>query len=87
MPDGTYRDGRGAGRVPGLPEQAREVAIEIGPDTLAGTLSVPARARGLVVFAHGTGSSRHSPRNRAVAIELNGAKLSTLLLDLLTPDP
>ena len=86
MPDGTYRDRRGAGRTSGLLEQARDVAIEFGRDTLAGTLSVPAGAHGLVIFAHGTGSGRHSPRNRAVATELNGAALSTLLLDLLTSE-
>jgi len=86
MPDGTYRDRRAAGRISGLPEQARDVAIEFGRDTLAGTLSVPADTQGLVIFAHGTGSGRHSPRNRAVAAELNGAALSTLLLDLLTSD-
>jgi len=52
--------------------------------TLNGDLSVPADARGLVVFAHGSGSSRHSARNRAVAEALNHGRLATLLLDLLT---
>jgi putative phosphoribosyl transferase len=51
---------------------------------LNGDLSIPADARGLVVFAHGSGSSRHSSRNRAVADVLVHAKLATLLLDLLT---
>jgi putative phosphoribosyl transferase len=51
---------------------------------LNGDLSIPADARGLVVFAHGSGSSRHSQRNRAVADVLVHAKLATLLLDLLT---
>ena len=51
---------------------------------LNGDLSIPADARGLVVFAHGSGSSRHSRRNRAVADVLVHAKLATLLLDLLT---
>jgi dienelactone hydrolase len=53
---------------------------------LNGDLSIPGDARGLVVFAHGSGSSRHSRRNRAVADVLVHAKLATLLLDLLTRD-
>ena len=52
---------------------------------LAGHLTVPAGARGLVVFVHGSGSSRHSPRNRYVAGVLQRAGLATLLFDLLTP--
>lgn len=47
---------------------------------------IPDGARGIVVFAHGSGSSRHSPRNRYVAEELNRAGLGTVLMDLLTPD-
>lgn len=58
------------------------VPIDAGP--LAGDLTVPADARGVVVFAHGSGSSRHSPRNVAVARTLNAAGLGTLLIDLLT---
>lgn len=53
---------------------------------LPGTLTAPADARALVVFAHGAGSSRYSPRNRAVAAALNQAGLGTLLFDLLTPE-
>jgi dienelactone hydrolase len=53
---------------------------------LAGDLSVPPAARGLVVFAHGSGSGRFSPRNRAVAEALVDAGLATLLMDLLTPE-
>jgi putative phosphoribosyl transferase len=53
---------------------------------LAGDLSVPTAARGLVVFAHGSGSGRFSPRNRAVAETLVDAGLATLLMDLLTPE-
>ncbi|MBB5156028.1 phosphoribosyltransferase [Saccharopolyspora phatthalungensis] len=60
-----------------------EVEVEVGPVRLAGHLSVPERARGIVVFAHGSGSSRHSPRNRYVAGKLNRAGLGTLLFDLL----
>ena len=54
--------------------------------TLEGNLSLPEGARGVVLFAHGSGSSRHSPRNRYVARLLNEAKLATLLIDLLTAD-
>jgi dienelactone hydrolase len=51
---------------------------------LEGNLSIPPGAQGIVLFAHGSGSSRHSPRNRYVARELQRAGLATLLLDLLT---
>ncbi|HEX4621934.1 MAG TPA: dienelactone hydrolase family protein, partial [Myxococcaceae bacterium] len=54
--------------------------------TLAGDLSIPSAARGLVVFAHGSGSGRFSPRNRAVAEELVNSRLATLLMDLLTSE-
>ncbi|MGW3472073.1 phosphoribosyltransferase family protein [Saccharopolyspora sp. NPDC000995] len=60
-----------------------EVEVAVGPVRLAGHLSVPERAQGIVVFAHGSGSSRHSPRNRYVARKLNRAGLGTLLFDLL----
>jgi pimeloyl-ACP methyl ester carboxylesterase len=53
---------------------------------LAADLVVPEPARGLVLFAHGSGSSRHSPRNRYVAGELQAAGLATVLADLLTPE-
>jgi dienelactone hydrolase len=52
--------------------------------TLKGTLGIPNEAGGIVLFAHGSGSSRHSPRNRYVAQVLRQAKLATLLIDLLT---
>jgi putative phosphoribosyl transferase len=61
------------------------VEIPVCLVTLVGTLMVPAGARGVVLFAHGSGSSRHSPRNRFVARTLGEAGLGTLLLDLLTP--
>jgi putative phosphoribosyl transferase len=61
------------------------VRVTAGDVELDGDLTVPASARGLVVFAHGSGSGRHSPRNRYVAEALNRAGLATLLLDLLTP--
>jgi len=60
--------------------------VEIGPLGLAGTLHLPASASSLVVFAHGSGSSRFSPRNMAVANALNAQGIATLLFDLLTPD-
>jgi len=53
---------------------------------LEGNLTIPDRARGIVLFAHGSGSSRHSPRNRFVAAELQRDGLATLLIDLLTSD-
>ena len=61
-----------------------EVMLNIGGARLSGSLVIPDRAGGLVVFAHGSGSSRHSPRNRFVAAALNRAGLGTLLADLLT---
>ena len=66
-------------------DPVRACDIELGPVRLAGDLAVPASPLGVVVFAHGSGSSRHSPRNRWVARALNQGGLATLLLDLLTP--
>jgi putative phosphoribosyl transferase len=63
---------------------ADEVRIPAGAVALGGALVVPPEAHGVVVFAHGSGSSRTSPRNAAVARELRGAGLATLLMDLLT---
>jgi len=65
---------------------ARPVHPTVGGVALDGDLAVPAGAVGLVVFAHGSGSSRHSLRNRAVAARLYVAGLAALLLDLLTPE-
>jgi putative phosphoribosyl transferase len=67
------------------PARDEEVEPEAGAVRLAGYLAVPEDAPGIVVFAHGSGSSRHSPRNRYVAGVLNDAGLGTLLFDLLTP--
>lgn len=64
---------------------SREVSIPVGRVTLPGTLTLPATPRGIVLFAHGSGSSRHSPRNRFVADVLVDAGVATLLFDLLTP--
>jgi putative phosphoribosyl transferase len=63
-----------------------EVEVRAGPVRLGGHLTLPEQAVGVVVFAHGSGSSRHSPRNRQVAATLNEHGLATLLLDLLTTD-
>jgi pimeloyl-ACP methyl ester carboxylesterase len=62
----------------------RYVRINAGDATLDGDLAVPERARGLVAFAHGAGSSRHSPRNRYVAHVMHRAGLATLLASILT---
>src|SRR5262249_39998816 len=62
------------------------VRVVAGGVTLEGNFGVPDRARGVVLFAHGSGSGRHSPRNRLVAERLRDAGLATLLIDLLTED-
>jgi putative phosphoribosyl transferase len=66
------------------PAAPTEREVRIAPLMLAADLRVPDQARGVVIFAHGSGSSRLSPRNRAVADALNGRGYATLLLDLLT---
>ena len=63
-----------------------EVQIPAGRAVLSGNLTIPENPMALVLFAHGSGSSRHSPRNQFVARTLNGAGLGTLLFDLLTPE-
>lgn len=68
-----------------LPQQEPMVRIPVGAAVLDGDLVIPDGARGLVVFAHGSGSSRRSPRNRQVAEVLRRRGLATLLFDLLTP--
>lgn len=69
-------------------EQSTEQTIVVKTDgiSLEGILGMPHDARGMVLFAHGSGSSRFSPRNNFVAKELRQHKLATLLIDLLTPD-
>jgi dienelactone hydrolase len=62
------------------------VQIQAGQAALSGNLHIPDEATALVLFAHGSGSSRHSPRNQFVARTLNNAGLATLLFDLLTPE-
>ena len=64
----------------------RTIEIPAGDVGLPADVMVPARAPGLVLFAHGSGSGRHSPRNRLVAAALQEAGLATVLVDLLTPE-
>lgn len=64
--------------------ERRDVDIPFAEGALRGTLAVPPAASGIVTFAHGSGSGRHSPRNQYVARVLNDAGLATLLIDLLT---
>lgn len=80
----THPGNRDAG--PDLPGRVEEldVSVPVGPARLLGNLTLPDSALGVVVFAHGSGSGRFSPRNRHVARLLNQEGLGTLLLDLLT---
>ena len=66
--------------------EQRSVSVDAGPVTLQGDLNLPESARAVVLFAHGSGSGRFSPRNRYVAELLNQAGLATLLVDLLTAE-
>ncbi|HEX7744184.1 MAG TPA: hydrolase, partial [Micromonosporaceae bacterium] len=66
--------------------QTTETELQTGAVRLPADVAVPDDARGVVLFAHGSGSSRHSPRNRAVAETLNRHRLGTVLVDLLTPE-
>lgn len=68
-----------------MPPRPVALRIPAGEVTLAGDLDIPRNARGLVLFAHGSGSSRRSPRNQAVAEILRDHGMATLLFDLLTP--
>jgi putative phosphoribosyl transferase len=69
-----------------VPVVQQTLQIPAAGVTLTADLARPEQAHGLVLFAHGSGSSRHSPRNRAVAADLQGAGLATVLVDLLTPE-
>jgi putative phosphoribosyl transferase len=83
------RDLSAAGAAPGasaLIGRDGDVTVDTGSQRLLGHLTVPERAIGVVVFVHGSGSSRLSPRNRAVAASLNERGLATLLFDLLSVD-
>jgi putative phosphoribosyl transferase len=74
------------GTSPDDPPRDEEVEVRAGAVSVGGHLAVPQGAAAIVVFAHGSGSSRHSPRNRFVASVLHRAGLGTLLFDLLTTD-
>lgn len=67
-------------------EEGRLVHVSVDSATPEGNLQIPTNAAGVVLFAHGSGSSRHSPRNRFVAQTLNEGGLATLLIDLLTSE-
>ena len=69
-----------------LTAEEHTVVVATQSVALEGTMAVPADARGVVLFAHGSGSSRHSPCNRFVAEALRRGGLGTLLVDLLTPN-
>jgi dienelactone hydrolase len=62
------------------------IHIPAGKAVIEGALSIPNASRGIILFAHGSGSSRHSPRNNFVAQTLNNSGIATLLMDLLTPE-
>ncbi len=64
----------------------REIVLSVEGGQLGGALGMPHGSHGLIIFAHGSGSSRHSPRNRVVATSLNERGFATLLMDLLTED-
>ncbi len=85
--EGDWIEGKGGDEPPAeAPGVEREVAIPVGRLFLSGYLAVPAGAEAIVVFAHGSGSSRRSPRNQYVAGVLRESRLATLLMDLLTPE-
>ena len=67
-------------------EEVRQLGIEVGRISLVGNLVLPGAANGMVIFAHGSGSSRFSPRNNFVAQQLQKRNVGTFLVDLLTPE-
>ena len=80
-PQKTSEDGDG------MIDQANTIRIPVGDVVVEGNLTVPHNARGIVLFAHGSGSSRFSPRNQYVSKEfVNARKSATLLFDLLTSE-
>ena len=83
MDRSTGQETRGAARTRTAEHTVR---VPAGQAVLEGSLAIPRDAEGMVLFAHGSGSSRHSPRNRYVAASLQQSGLATLLLDLLTPE-
>src|SRR5918993_617952 len=79
-------DGSGESRAGAVAADEHAVVVRTDSVSLEGTMVVPDAARGVVLFAHGSGSSRHSPRNRYVADQLRAGGLGALLVDLLTPN-
>jgi putative phosphoribosyl transferase len=86
MAGGDRAGGAGQSEPERAPVEREAVRIAVGGAMLEGDLARPPASSGIVLFAHGSGSSRHSPRNRQVADHLQRAGLGTLLIDLLTPD-
>ena len=82
----TGYEGTSDPRNADLPVRDEDIQIRTGQVDLCGRLTIPSGPIGTVVFAHGSGSSRHSPRNRYVASVLNAAGLATLLIDLLSAE-
>jgi len=84
----SYQGGQVLGGYSAEDRNRQELSVQVPADevTLQGDLLVPENLRGVVLFAHGSGSSRHSPRNKYVAGVLQDAGMATLLLDLLTED-
>lgn len=78
--------GAAAAKADDPPLRDEEIWVPTGSVAVAGRLTIPRHPKGVVVFAHGSGSSRHSPRNRFVAEVLNNAGFATVLFDLLTPE-
>lgn len=78
--------GAAAAKADDPPLRDEEIWVPTGSVAVAGRLTIPEHPKGVVVFAHGSGSSRHSPRNRFVAEVLNNAGFATVLFDLLTPE-
>lgn len=72
--------------APSREEKVKQLEIEVGRISLAGNLVLPATADSLVIFSHGSGSSRFSPRNNFVAQQLQRKNIGTFLVDLLTPE-
>jgi predicted phosphoribosyltransferase/alpha-beta hydrolase superfamily lysophospholipase len=85
-PDGFRASAAASSDADDPPLRDEEVEVVAGPVTVAGHLTIPENPTGIVIFAHGSGSSRFSPRNLYVADVLGAAGLATLLFDLLTPE-
>ena len=84
-PSGARSTPMGADRDCPDDERDDEIEVQVGTTSLGGHLTVPSESQALVLFAHGSGSSRHSPRNQFVSRSLNRAGIATVLFDLLSP--